>query len=157
MRTRLSAAFLLPPRTNDSRRGHLVQNEMNLKSISRAVLALLYAGAGVLHLILPKPFVSIVPNGVPLPATVVMITGLAEIAGAIGIAQPWGPKLRRAAAWGLAAYALCVWPANVQHMLLDMSRLDEGLGLAYHAPRLVFQPLLIWWPLWATSILTWPS
>lgn len=118
------------------------------------IIAAIYAAAGVLHLALPHPFVAIVPAWVPAPALVVALTGVAELAGAIGIAQSRLPGLRRAAAWGLAAYALCVWPANVQHMLNDLGRTGGGgLGLRYHIPRLALQPVLIAWPLWAAGIL----
>ncbi|CDO38592.1 DoxX family protein [Novosphingobium sp. KN65.2] len=129
---------------------------MTIRSGCRWLLAVLYAAAGVLHLALPGPFLSIVPPWVPFPASVIALTGLAELAGAAGLAQPFSPALRRAAAWGLAAYALCVWPANVQHMLIDMARPDNGLGLAYHVPRLALQPVLIWWALWAGKITAWP-
>ncbi|WP_159977617.1 MULTISPECIES: DoxX family protein [unclassified Novosphingobium] len=129
---------------------------MNRRTPSRAVLAVLYAAAGVLHLALPAPFVGIVPSWVPLPTLVVALTGLAEIAGAAGLLQPLSPALRRAAGWGLAAYALCVWPANVQHMLIDMAKPAHGLGLGYHVPRLALQPVLIWWPLWSAGITDWP-
>lgn len=118
------------------------------------IIAAIYAAAGVLHLTLPHPFVGIVPAWVPAPALVVALTGVAELAGAIGIAQSRFSELRRAAAWGLAAYALCVWPANVQHMLNDLARTGGGgLGLWYHIPRLALQPVLIAWPLWAAGIL----
>lgn len=129
---------------------------MNRRTVARVVLAVLYALAGVLHLALPAPFVGIVPPWVPHPATVVLLTGIAELAGAAGLLQPRSMRLRHAAAWGLAAYALCVWPANVQHMLLDAARPGHGLGLAYHIPRLMAQPVLIWWPLWAAGVLDWP-
>jgi uncharacterized membrane protein len=124
---------------------------VNGRDIARWSLALFYAVAGVLHLVLPHPFVSIVPGWVPAPELIVALTGLAEIAGAVGLLQPRSPILRRAAGWGLAAYALCVWPANVQHMLLDLARPDRGLGLAYHIPRLAAQPALIWLALWASG------
>lgn len=129
---------------------------MRVRRYSCAVLAILYAVAGTLHLIIPALFVAIVPDWVPARALVVMLTGLAEIAGAAGIGQPWKLGLRAAAAWGLAAYALCVSSANVQHMLLDLAKPGHGLGLAYHLPRLALQPVLIWWPLWATSVTTRP-
>lgn len=119
------------------------------RSVARILLALFYAAAGIIHLVLPHPFVAIVPPFVPAAALIVALTGVAEILGAIGLVQTCWPALRRAAGWGLAAYALCVWPANVQHMLLDMARPDHGLGLAYHVPRLAAQPLLIWLALWA--------
>jgi len=130
---------------------------MNRRDLSRTVLALLYGLAGILHVAAPHPFIGIVPHWVPQPALVVLLTGLAELAGAIGLLQSRSLALRRAAGWGLAAYALCVWPANVQHMLLDLAKPDgEGLPLAYHIPRLAFQPVLIWWALWAGGAIDWP-
>ena len=120
-------------------------------------LALVYGAAGVIHLIAPAPFVRIVPPWVPMADTVVLLTGLAELAGAAGLAQPWRPTLRKAAAVGLALYALCVWPANVQHMLIDLARTDGGgAGLGYHVPRLALQPVLIWLSLWAGGVVDWP-
>jgi len=124
---------------------------------SRIALAAIYAIAGILHLAMPAPFVSIVPPPVPVPGLVVLLTGLAELAGAAGLVQPFFPTLRRVAGWGLAAYALCVWPANVQHMLIDMAKpAGHGLPLAYHVPRLALQPVLIWWALWASGVIDWP-
>ncbi|MFK4874304.1 DoxX family protein [Novosphingobium sp. ZW T3_23] len=129
---------------------------MVLKKISCAALAVLYASAGILHLAIPTPFVAIVPGWVPVPSATVMLTGIAEIAGAAGIAQSWSPRLRAVSASWLAAYALCVWPANVQHMLLDLAKPGQGLGLVYHIPRLALQPVLIWWPIWASNLTSWP-
>jgi uncharacterized membrane protein len=117
--------------------------------MARLLLAAFYAVAGVLHLVLPQPFVAVTPPWVPEPGLVVALTGVAELLGAAGLAQGYSPALRRSAGWGLAAYALCVWPANFQHMALDLVRADGGLGLAYHVPRLAAQPLLIWLALWA--------
>ncbi|WP_260923473.1 DoxX family protein [Novosphingobium sp. 9] len=129
---------------------------MAARTTSRVAIALFYATAGSLHLFVPEPFVSIVPSWVPEPALTVLFTGLAEIAGAAGMVQPWSGTLRILAGWGLAAYALCVWPANVQHMLLDIARPDHGLGLVYHVPRLALQPALMWWPLWSVGVISWP-
>ena len=62
----------------------------------------------------------------PHPEAVIALTGLAELAGAAALLQPWSPGLRRAGGIGLALYALCVWPANVNHMIMD---LGTGTGL----------------------------
>jgi uncharacterized membrane protein len=112
--------------------------------------------AGYLHLAAPAPFVRIVPSLVPAHEAVVWWTGIAELAGAAGLIQPFSPGLRRAAGMGLALYALCVWPANANHMLLDMARPDGGWGLAYHVPRMLAQPLIIWAALWAGEATDWP-
>lgn len=121
------------------------------RRVTRWLLAMLYAAAGVLHLAAPAPFLSITPHWVPAAPLVIALTGLAELAGAAGLAQPWSPTLRRWAGWGLAAYALCVWPANVNHLLIDLARPDHGLGWTYHGPRMLLQPVLIWAALWASG------
>lgn len=127
-----------------------------IRAGARIALGLVYLVAGVLHLVLPGPFVGIVPAWVPAPDTVVALTGIAEIAGAVCFIQPFAPGLHRLAGWAFAAYALCVWPANVQHMLIDLAKPDRGLGLAYHVPRMVLQPVLIWLALWAGKVTEWP-
>ena len=120
------------------------------------MLAASYALAGYLHLALPGGFLTIVPSWVPHAGAVVFWTGVAEIMGAVGLIQPWSPRLRKAAGIGLALYALCVWPANMNHFALDMARADGGLGLAYHVPRMFAQPLIIWLALWASGTTDWP-
>lgn len=119
-----------------------------IKLILRWVLAVFYALAGTIHLIRPAPFLTIMPGWVPAPEAVVLLTGVTEILGAVGLAQPFSPGLRRAAGWGLALYALCVWPANINHFSLDMARADGGLGLSYHVPRMIAQPMIIGLALW---------
>ena len=127
-----------------------------IRAILRWLLGLFYAGAGYLHIVRPEPFLGIMPVGVPFPEAVVYWTGWAELAGAAALVQPWSPRLRRAGAIGLALYALCVFPANINHFALDMAREDGGLGLAYHVPRMIAQPVLIWLALWAGGVTDWP-
>jgi uncharacterized membrane protein len=119
-----------------------------LRPLLRGVLAAFYALAGVIHLIRPAPFLTIMPAWVPAPEAVVLWTGVAEILGAIGLVQPFSARLREAAGWGLALYALCVWPANINHFILDMAKPDGGLGLGYHVPRMFAQPVIIWLAIW---------
>ena len=123
-----------------------------IRAILRVVLAAFYAFAGYMHLKAPGPFVSITPAMVPYPEQVVFWTGIAEIAGAIALVQPFNIRLRRAAGVALALYALCVWPANINHFAMDMMREDGGFGLAYHIPRMIAQPIIILWALWAGEV-----
>lgn len=123
------------------------------KTVLRWLLAVFYFAAGVIHLTFPAPFLMIMPAFVPMPEAVVLWTGVAEILGAVSLAQGLSLPLRRAAGWGLAAYALCVWPANINHFMLDLARPDGGLGLAYHVPRMVAQPAIIWLALWVGGCL----
>lgn len=129
---------------------------MTARSILRWLLGALYLVAGYFHLAAPRPFLEITPGWVPVPEAVIFWTGIAEFAGAIGLLQPWSLPLRRTAAIGLALYAVCVFPANINHFALDMAKADGGLGLGYHLPRMVAQPLVIWLALWTGGVTNWP-
>lgn len=122
------------------------------RTASRIVLAAVFLGAGVLHLMAPGPFLRIVPHWAPNPALVVALTGLAEVMGAAGLMIP---RLRVAAGWALALYCVCVFPANVQHAINGLTS-GAGLGWAYHGPRLLLQPVIVWWCLWASTAIDWP-
>ncbi|MBJ7499994.1 MAG: DoxX family protein [Sphingopyxis sp.] len=124
-----------------------------VRTILRWLLVLAYGYAGWRHLATPAPFLAITPPWVPAPVFVVAATGVAEIAGAIGLMIP---RVRKAAGWGLALYALCVWPANFHHAFANVAIDGETLGWRYHAPRLAAQPLIIWWALWASGATDWP-
>ena len=127
-----------------------------IRSASRWLLALVYALAGYLHLVRPEPFLTIMPDWVPAPDAVVWWTGIAELLGAAALAQPWSLELRKVGAIGLALYAICVFPANINHFAMDVARENGGLGLAYHLPRMVAQPVLVWLSLWVGGVTEWP-
>jgi uncharacterized membrane protein len=118
------------------------------RTIGRWILAALYCAAGVLHLAIPAVFARIVPAWVPQPLLVVQATGLCELAGAVGLMTR---RFRQAAGLGLALYAVCVFPANVQHAVIDLGS-GRGLGWWYHAPRLFLQPFIMLWALWAGEV-----
>ncbi|MCW5701999.1 MAG: DoxX family protein [Bradyrhizobium sp.] len=123
------------------------------RSVMRWVLAAFYATAGVAHLMAPEKFLLITPSWVPFAPAVILITGLCEIAGAAGLLVP---TLRRPAGLALAAYALCVWPANFKHAIdgIDLPWLASSWW--YHGPRLALQPVIIWWTLYAAEVIDWP-
>ena len=90
----------------------------------RWLLAISYLAAGVLHLSIARPFIEITPDWVPMKPAVIALTGMAEIAGAIALAQPWSMHLRRAGGIGMALYAVCVFPANI-NMALNPERFKQ--------------------------------
>ncbi len=55
---------------------------------SRFFLSALYGAAGVLHIAIPQPFVAITPTLVSYPAIVVLLTGVCELLGAVGLLVP---------------------------------------------------------------------
>ncbi|MFP5075672.1 DoxX family protein [Rhizobium sp. YIM 134829] len=120
--------------------------------VSRRILALFYGLAGIGHFMFAAPLLTIVPAWVPFPAFLVAATGGFEVIAAALLLVPH-PPLRRIAAVGLALYAIAVYPANIQHMINDLGRASGGIGLWYHIPRLLLQPLLVLWPLQACGLL----
>lgn len=56
-----------------------------VKAVLRVLLSAAYAFAGYAHIVRPDPFLAITPGWVPLPEAVIFWTGIAEIAGAIGL------------------------------------------------------------------------
>ena len=116
-------------------------------------LAAVYALVGAVHLTAPDAMMPLMPGWVPEPRLVILGTGLCELAGAVGILIP---ASRRAAAIGLALYAVCVYPANLKHAI-DGIHID-GIPDSwwYHGPRLAFQPVFVWAALWAGGLIYWP-
>lgn len=124
-----------------------------LRPALRAALVLLYGLVGAVHLAAPERLMPIMPDWVPAPRLVILLTGLCEIAGALALLSP---RLRRAGGAGLALYAVCVVPANIKHAVEGIP--VEGLPGSwwYHGPRLAFQPVLVWAALYASGLLDWP-
>ncbi len=125
------------------------------RRLARWLLALVYLVAGVLHLKSPGGFLAIMPGWVPFPLVVVQLTGVWELVGALLLAWPRAPA-NRLGGWLMAAYAVVVFPANIHHALAGVAVGGTVLGWGYHAPRLAFQPVFVWWALWAGGVTNWP-
>jgi uncharacterized membrane protein len=112
---------------------------------SQRLLAVFFTAAGVLHFLRPAMYEEIMPGYVPAHRELVLASGAAEIAGALGVVPE---RTRRLAGFWLAATLVAVFPANV-HMALHPDRYP-GLSPALLWARLALQPLAIWWALAAT-------
>ena len=89
-------------------------------------------------------FEAMVPPVLGAPGFWVTLTGVLEIAGAVGLLIP---RTRVAAGWALALLLVAMFPANVREI-------QEGLTLRGEAPapmliRLPMQLLYIGWAIWA--------
>ncbi|MEX0591358.1 MAG: DoxX family protein [Xanthobacteraceae bacterium] len=116
-------------------------------------LAIALVFTGVDHLLLPVRYLPMLPDFVPYPNEIVALTGLCEIAGAFGLLIP---RLRKLAGVMLAIYLVAVFPANIKNAIEGLS--VEGLPSAnwYYWARLPFQPLAVWWSLYAAAVVDWP-
>ena len=118
------------------------------KEILRVILSVSIIVVGITHFVAPIPFVRIVPPQLPNPLVLVYISGFFEILGGIGLLIP---AVSVAAAWGLIALFVAVFPANINMAVNQIA--IEGVPdqpILYWV-RLPFQAVLIAWAWWYTQ------
>ena len=126
----------------------MIDNRWSAADIARLTIAPIYGLAGIVHITRPDFFAPMMPKVVPDPRAVILVTGAAEIAGAMAL---FIPRTRALAGIMLALYAVCVYPVNILHAVHDLGT-GTGLGWAYHYPRLFAQPFICWWALAAGRV-----
>jgi uncharacterized membrane protein len=86
--------------------------------------------------------IAMVPPALPRPDLLVTLTGIAELAGAIGLLTAWAPL----AAYGLMLLLVAMFPANIY-----AARIDHRIGGRPHTRMTLRAPLqllwigLLWW------------
>ena len=116
------------------------------RRLSRGIVSLAFIAAGVNHFVNPKWYERMVPPPLQDQAgPVVAISGVAEIAGGLGVLLPW---TRRLSGLSLVALLVAVFPANV-YMAVEPERFKKIPHWALFA-RLPLQPLMMLWVLRAT-------
>jgi len=123
------------------------------RAVMRWIIAVFYVGAGIAHLAVPDKLLSITPSWVPFAPQVIFLTGLFELAASAALVTK---PLRWWAGIAMAIYALCVWPANIKHAIDGVQIPYVTNSWYYHAPRLAFQPVIIWWALYCAHVIDWP-
>jgi uncharacterized membrane protein len=103
--------------------------------------ALLFLTTGTLHFLRPSDYTSIVPPQFGHAALLVAISGVAELAGGIGLLIP---ATRNAAGIGLIVLLIAVWPAN-WYMALAANHFAAVAPAWVIWLRVPIQLLLIWW------------
>ena len=109
-------------------------------------LGAFFIAAGINHFVMPRAYQRIVPPRLRGDAArVVVISGVAELAGGVAVlVEP----TRRAAGVGLIALLAAVFPANL-YMACAPERFRGIPRWALYA-RLPLQPLMMWWAWTAT-------
>jgi uncharacterized membrane protein len=114
--------------------------------LSLRVMAGFFIGAGINHFLIPGTYEQIVPPRLRGHAKeLVRISGVAEIAGGLGVLIP---ATRRLSGLGLIALLAAVFPANV-YMAREPQHFRKIPRWALYA-RLPLQPLLVLWAWRAT-------
>jgi uncharacterized membrane protein len=110
------------------------------------IVALFFLIGGIAHFVVMDFFVLAMPDYLGYHKELVIISGIFELLGAIGILIP-GTRLL--AAYCLIALVIAVYPANI-HMALHPERYAEISALFLYI-RLPFQFLFVWFIWWATG------
>lgn len=109
---------------------------MRWRQVGLYAQSLFYVAAGINHFWHPAFYVAVMPDHYAHPALMVQLSGIAEIAGGLGLLLP---QTRRVAALGIAA------------MLIVF--LDVHLYMIEHATRFFTIPV---WALWLRLFLQFP-
>lgn len=107
-------------------------------SLAQAITGVAFIAAGTMHFVHTKAYVRIVPDYLPSAHALVAISGVAEIAGGLGVLVP---MLRRPAGMGLLALLVAVFPANI-FMATDLP--TRGIPPWALWLRLPLQGVLMW-------------
>jgi uncharacterized membrane protein len=113
---------------------------------SRGLLAAFFLASGINHFVRPRFYEAIVPPKLKHDARrVVQVSGVAELAGGLGVLMP---ITRRLSGLGLIALLAAVFPANL-YMAREPERFKRIPRWALYA-RLPLQPLMMLWA-WRTT------
>jgi len=120
---------------------------LRLKEIFRVILSVSIIVVGITHFVKPEEYASIVPPQFGDRFAMVYISGFFEILGGIGLLIPF---VSVAAAWGLIALFIAVFPANIYQAIYSI----PIAGIPHHPLlywfRLPFQAVFIAWAWWYT-------
>lgn len=115
-------------------------------SFQRYLIAFAFVSVGLLHFLKTGFFIKIMPDYMPYHKAMVLVSGVAEIAGGIGLLIS---PLREFAVYGLLLLLVAVFPANI-----DMAiKAYKNHGLTLYTWLLLFrlplQFVLMYWVYWA--------
>jgi len=114
-----------------------------LKSTLKILFALFFLGSGINHFLRTGFYLRMMPPYLPLHLELVQISGVAEIVLGVLLLIP---RTSAAAAWGLIALLVAVFPANMQ-MALHPDTFPE-FRPAVLLMRLPLQAVFIAWSFW---------
>src|SRR5882757_5374413 len=125
-----------------------ITDKYNIKLSAQIAMAVMMAFTSIGHFIYTKGMAMMMPSFIPFKKQIVYITGVLEIASAIGLLIP---TTRTMTAWLLILFFIVLTPANinaaVKHLNMEKGTYD-GSGPAYLWFRIPLQALFIAWVYW---------
>lgn len=114
------------------------------KTTSQCLLAIFMIGAGTMHFMNPKFYMTIMPPYLPFHLGLVYLSGFFEVLLGVLLLVP---RFTRLAAWGIFALLIAVFPANIY--LYQHQELLPAPPMA-HFLRLPVQAVFLLWAYWHT-------
>lgn len=111
----------------------------------RIALSVMLVFTAIAHFVFNKGMSMMLPDFMPLKTTTIYLTGLIEIAAAIGLLVP---RFRILTAWLLIAFFILILPANIYaaiHHINYQNGTFDGHGLSYLWFRVPLQLVFIVW------------
>jgi len=118
------------------------------RQLSLWVMIAVYLAAGINHFVMPEFYYPLIPDYLGNKATLNILSGIAEIAGAVGLMIP---ATRKWAAYGIVAMLIAFLPTHI-YMITDADKVAfDGKTLPVWVALvrlLVIHPILIGWAWW---------
>lgn len=105
--------------------------------------------AGILHFLYPGKYQKVMPAYIPNHKAMVFWSGVAEVAGGIGIMIP---MLQNASGWGLILLLVAVFPANIEMFVKTYRSKKRPILTILLFLRLPIQFWLIYWVFTAAGL-----
>ncbi|WP_377887585.1 DoxX family protein [Alkalihalobacillus sp. R86527] len=120
-----------------------------IRMIALVLFALFFIFAGCAHFAQGDGFAAMLPEWVPFRLALIYATGIIEILLAVLLLVPATRKLAR---FWTAVYLVVIFPANIYAAIAGIPAPgQEEVNQTLLWIRLLFQPLLIGWILWAAD------
>lgn len=123
----------------------LIRGNYEFAMSGRIAMSIMLLFTAVAHFAFTKGMVMMLPDFIPYKTETVYLTGIIEIAAAIGL---FIPSLRGITAWLLIAFFILLLPANIYAAIkqIDYQKgTSDGNGLMYLWFRIPLQILFIVW------------
>lgn len=113
------------------------------------VIGPIFILAGVLHFIYPDKYIKVMPDYIPNHTAMVFWSGIAEVAGGVGIMIP---AMQTISGWGLLALLLAVFPANIEMFVKTYRSKKRPILTLLLFLRLPLQFWLMYWVFMAAEL-----